>query len=99
MLESLTIERWASRLEETWGFSNGDEASPNGAARAGSLTNRNEMNRQSLGPLRLRLNLAAFGAAGLGVGGAGSVIGFLNQAMRLGHLKLPFDTLCVANFA
>jgi hypothetical protein len=43
---------------------------------------------------QLRLNFAAFGAAGLGVGGASPVIGFLDQTMRLGHvLKLPFDSL------
>lgn len=52
---------------------------------------------------RLRLDLAALGAAGLGVGGASPVIGFLDQAVRLGHgLKLPFDSLCVtfvANFS
>jgi hypothetical protein len=31
------------------------------------------------------LDLAPFGPSGLGVGGAGAVIGFLNQSMRFGH--------------
>jgi hypothetical protein len=37
----------------------------------------------------LRLDLPPLRAAGFGVGGAGAVIGFFDQSMRLGHNSFP----------